>query len=458
MNRINSHSYISHSVAPPYRAWPIVAMFVAVAFFGTVAASGIETNWPQWRGPQANGAATDADPPIDWGEEENIRWKTPLPGKGHSTPVVWDNQLFLTAAIPSGEALPPRYSGAPGAHDNLPITHRHRFVVLSIDRQTGSILWQVRVHEALPHEGGHVSGSLASASPVTDGERVYAYFGSYGIYCLNFNGDVLWQRQLGIMHSKHGHGEGASPALFGDSLVVNCDHEGESFLAVLNKHTGEPLWRAKREEVTSWSSPVVVVQEDAPQVVVSGTERVRGYRLKTGEVIWECGGLSANISASPVYADGVVYVGSSYEKRALLAIRLAGASGDLTNTDHVLWRTRRGTPYVPSPLLYEGGLFYLSHYQSILTRVVAETGEPAPGPVRLNGLGNIYASPVAAAGRVYVTDLDGATVVVDHAKPTRVLALNRLDDSFSASAALVGREMFLRGEKNLYCIAEDAPR
>ncbi|MFQ5417616.1 MAG: PQQ-binding-like beta-propeller repeat protein [Myxococcota bacterium] len=342
------------------------------------------------------------------------------------------------------------------AHDNAPVTRRQEFAVLAIDRLSGKTLWKRILRKGLPHAGAHKTGTLASASPVTDGEHLLVSFGSQGLYCLDLDGELQWQKDLGDMQVKHGHGEGSSPVLHGETVVVNWDHEGQSFLVALDKRSGKELWRALRNEVTSWSTPIVVADGDSPQVIVSGTKRVRGYDLRTGEVIWECGGLSHNIVASPVAADGMVFVASSYEKRAMLAIRLDGAEGDITGTDRVAWVRRRRTPYIPSPLLYRGWLYFLSHYQGILSRVKAETGEEPHGPFRLRGMYDIYASPVAAAGRVYITDRDGTTAVLGHgADKLEVLAVNRLEDSFSASAAVAGKELYLRGERYLYCIAKD---
>ncbi len=412
-------------------------------------------NWPQWRGPLATGVAPNGDPPTDWSEEKNIRWKTELPGLGHSTPIVWGDRIFLTAAEPFGEAGEPKYSDAPGAHDNLPVTHQHRFIVLAVNRRDGKIAWQRAVHEALPHEGGHYTGSLASASPVTDGEHVFFFFGSYGLYCFDLAGKLVWKKDLGRMNSKHGHGEGASPALYGDTLIVNWDHEDRSFVVAFDKNTGEQRWKVNRDEVTSWASPIVVEQDGKPLVVISGTNRVRGYDLATGDVIWQCGGMSSNIVASPVSADGIVYTGSSYEKRVMLAIRLDGAKGDITDSRQVVWTRNHRTPYVPSPLLMGERLYFLGHYQGILTRLIAKTGEEGDGPFRLSGITNVYASPVGAAGRVYITDLDGTTLVLSDTEIPRVLAVNRLDEGIAASAAIVGKEIFLRGRKHLYCIASE---
>ena len=254
--------------------------------------------------------------------------------------------------------------------------------MLAVDRRDGTILWQKTVREAIPNEGIHYTGSYASSSPVVDGEHLFAFFGSYGLH--------------------------------GDTLIVNWDHEGPSFLVAFDKRTGRERFKVARDEPTSWATPVVVEHRGKHQVIVSGTNRVRGYDLASGRVIWECGGLSANVVASPVAAQGMVYAGSSYDTRNLLAIRLEGAKGDITGTDRVAWTRHRGPPYVPSPLLYEDALYFIYHYQGILTRLHATTGEERPGPVRLRGLANIYASPVGAAGRVYITDLDGATLVITH--------------------------------------------
>ncbi|MDA1141133.1 MAG: PQQ-like beta-propeller repeat protein [Planctomycetota bacterium] len=413
-------------------------------------------NWPQWRGPLGTGVAPHANPPIEWSEDKNIRWKVELPGKGHSTPVIWGDRIFLTSAAPFGEALPPKTSGAPGGHDEVPITHKHKFIVTAFNRLDGKILWQRTVREELPHEGGHITASLASASPVTDGEHLFAYFGSWGLYCLDMDGNLKWQTDLGKMHTTHGHGEGSSPALYGETLVVNWDQEGQSFIVVFDKRTGKERWKVKRDEMSSWSTPLIVNQDGKPQVIISGSKRVKGYDLATGKVVWECGGMSVeNVVATPVASGGIVYAGSSYDRQAMMAIRYDGAEGDITGTERVLWSRARGTPYVPSPLLYGDALYFHYHFQGLLTRVNAVTGEDQPGPFRLNGIRMVFASPLGAAGRVYVSDRYGATLVFRDGNEPEVLALNRLDDSFSASPAASGRELYLRGEKHLYCIAEN---
>ena len=413
-----------------------------------------QDQWAQWRGPLGNGVAPQADPPVTWSEEKNVRWKVALPGKGHSSPVVWGDRLFLTTAMAHGEPVDPPVGRRPGEHDNTLKVQTNTFIVLAINRKDGKVLWQTTVRDQVPHEGRHNTGSFASASPVTDGERVYAFFGSHGLYCLDWNGKVLWQRDLGDMHSKHGHGEGSSPALFGETLVVNWDHEGPSFAVAFDKRTGKERWRNERDEPSSWSTPHIVTGHGDPQVVNSAANRIRSYDLASGALIWECGGLSHNVVAGPVSGDGILVAGSSYEKQAILGIHLDGATGDITGTDQVAWFEHYDTPYVPALLLYQGNVYYLRHYQGVLTCRNAQTGEVVYGRTRLPGIRNVYSSPVAAANRIYITSMDGATVVFTAGSEPEILAQNSLDDSFSASAALVGKELFLRGEQSLYCIAE----
>ena len=412
--------------------------------------------WSQWRGPQANGVAPFATPPVRWSETNNLRWKISLPGKGHASPIVCGDLVFILTAVPVGAAQPPVLDSAPGVHDSLPVTHRHQWVIEAIQRRDGAVRWTKTLREDWPHEGGHVTGSLASNSPVTDGEHLYVFLGSRGLHCLALNGTLLWSKDLGRMHTLHSHGEGSSPVIHGDTLLVCWDHEGDSFLYAFDKRTGAPRWKVARDEKTSWSTPLVVEFEGKAQVIVSATKRVRGYDLETGAQLWECAGLTDNVVSSPVATgNGLVITGNSYYQQAMLAIRLSGAKGDLTSTDRVAWRLNRSTPYVSSPLIYGDTLYFVRHNQNILNRLDPETGSPRGLPIRLEGINDfIFSSPVGAAGRLYVTARDGATVVLRHNRENEILAVNRLEDSFSASPALVDGELYLRGERFLYCLAE----
>ena len=358
--------------------------------------------------------------------------------------------------MPVGKAEKAVYDDAPGVHDSVPVTHRHQFLALAVKRRDGSITWSKVLREEWPHEGGHETGSLASNSPVTDGEGGYAFFGSRGLYCLDLKGELRWQKDLGRMHTLHAHGEGSSPLLYGNTLIVCWDHEGESFLYAFDKRTGDQLWKAARDEKTSWSTPLIVEEESKTQVIVSATKRVRGYDISTGAQLWECAGLTDNVVSSPVYYRGIVIAGNSYYSQAMVAIRLKGAKGDISGTDHVVWKLNRLTPYVSSPLLYDDTLYFIRHNQNILSRLDPVNGKPRGEPLRLEGIRDfIFSSPVGASGRIYITGRDGSTVVLRHDRENGVLAVNHLDDSFSASAAIAGSELYLRGERFLYCLSKD---
>ncbi len=411
--------------------------------------------WPAWRGPLGNGVSPRANPPVQWSETNHVRWKIPLAGQGHASPVVFGDHVYLLAAVPVGEARKPVHDSAPGVHDSVPVTHVHRFVALAIRRADGRIAWQTTLREEFPHEGGHETGSLASASPVTDGESLFAFLGSRGLHALGSDGQLRWSRDLGRMSTLHSHGEGSSPVVHGDTLVVCWDHEGASFLHALDKRTGAQRWKVARDEKTSWATPLIVVHQGRPQVICSATKRVRSYDLETGALLWECGGLTDNVVASPVHADGLVIAGNSYYRQAMFAVRLEGARGDLTNTDQVVWRLNRMTPYVASPLLYGDTLYFLRHNQNILSRHAPATGRPRGEPLRLEAIGDfIFASPVGAANRIYIAARDGTTVVLGHSRENPVLAVNRLADAFSATPAPVDDELYLRGERFLYCLSE----
>lgn len=418
-------------------------------------AFGATSVWPAWRGPAANGTSPDATPPLNWSETNHVRWKLPLAGQGHASPIIVGNRVIVLVAAPFGDAQPAVHDSAPGVHDSVPVTHRHRYSVLAVNRTDGRVQWQTKVREDWPHEGGHTTGSQISGSPVTDGKFIYANFGSRGLFCLDTYGAIRWQKDLGRMQTLHAHGEGSSPVLHGELLIVNWDHEGGSFLCALDKRTGETRWKVARDEKTSWSTPLLVEQDGRTQLVVSATQRIRSYDPADGTLLWECAGLTDNVVASPVFHRGLVIAGNSYYTQSMLAIRLAGARGDVTGTTNIAWSMKRLTPYVASPLLYGDTLYHLRHNQNVLVRLDPATGESRGALLRVEGIRDfIFASPVGAAGRIYVTGRDGTTVVLRHDAENAPLAVNRLDDRFSASAALVDGELYLRGEKSLYCLAE----
>ena len=517
-------------------------------------------NWPQWRGPSGTGAAPAATPPTEWSETKNVKWKVKIPGEGTATPIIWNNQVFIQAAIPTGKKVeaaatksdsspaapaaarqtaPPAPSsssrlldrfdvnkdgkisrsevpegtlrdvfdrmvsqykldpdktysraelekimgvsastenrpdagnqpgsgnppqrrpggggpGGPGGMRSVRPTEPYQFVLMCLDRQTGKVLWQQVACEQLPHEGHHPDGSFASASPVTDGTHVLAYFGSRGLHCYDMNGKLQWSQDFGDQRVAAGFGEGSSPTLYGDTVIVNWDHEGESFIIALNKNTGETLWKKSRDERTSWSTPLVVEHGGKPQVITTASRKIRSYDLTSGELIWECSGLTPNVIPSPVSADGMLYATSGFQGAALLAIRL-GRTGDLTGTDAIAWSHRRSTPYVPSPLLYGDKLYFYANNNAVLSCFDVKSGRALIEAQRLQGLQGVYASPIGAGGKIYLVGRDGGTIVLKESDKLEVLATNRLGDRFDASPAVVGKELYLRGREFLYCIAE----
>ena len=408
------------------------------------------SSWPHWRGPNGNGLVDRGDPPVEWSETKNIRWKVKIPGMGHATPIVWGDRIFVQTAVQTDKAVENAGTGGPSTP---PFLFQYR--VLALDRKNGKVLWEKTVREAHPHEGMHPTSSFASTSGTTDGERLYAYFGSQGLYCFDLDGNPKWEVDLGDTRIRSSWGEGSSPTIYGNTMVINWDHEGESFIVALDKRTGKELWRTARDEATSWSTPLVVKHGDKAQVIVSASRRTRSYDLATGDLIWECGGLGSNVVPTPLYANGVVYVTSGHRNPAMQAILLDKAKGDITGSDAVLWVIDQNTPYVSSPLLYGDRLYFLRNRNAILSCYNARTGEMVYGPQRLEGMKSVYASLVGVRNRVYIAGLEGTTLVIKNGPEYEVVASNAIDEGIAASPVVVGDDLYLRGDQHLYCIAKN---
>ena len=419
-------------------------VLVPVALLAAAPDPAAQRYWPQWRGPEATGVSRHADPPVEWSETKNIRWKVEIPGRGSGSPIVWGDRIFLLSAVPigvsGGASHAPRGGVAP--------RDVHRFVVLAIDRRTGKTIWERTAREQRPHEASHQdNGTYASSSAITDGRRVYAWFESQGMYVYDMDGTLLWDKDLGDKRMRNQFGEGSTPVLYGDRLVIVWDQEGgQSFIVSLDAATGRELWRVNRDEIDTWATPLVVEHAGRAQVVVPGMNRVRSYDLETGRVVWENAGVTMNPIPSPVFGDGLVFVMSGFRGNKLHAIRVADAS--------IAWSLDRDTPYVPSPLLYDGVLYFLKTNSGILSALDAKTGAPHYQLQRLDGVPNVFASPVGARGRVYLPGREGVTLVIKHGPTYEVLAKNKLDDGFDASPALVDGEILMRGQQFLYNIAE----
>ena len=442
-----------------------VCLGMAWAIPAAAQSSDAERFWGQWRGPDATGVARYGNPPTEWSETRNIRWKVEIPGRGSASPIVWDDKVFLLTAVPVGDPVPPAASAdAPptppagrGRGRGPRAIRLYRFTVMALDRQSGDVVWEQVALEAVPHEGyQEPNGTYASGSAVTDGEYLFAFFGSWGLYAYDMDGRLQWEVDLGTRFMRNAFGEGSTPALHGDTLVVTWDHiGGQSFIVALDTRTGEERWRANRDEIDTWATPLIVQHAGRAQVITPAMDRVYSYDLETGVIVWQSRGTTMNAIPSPVHADGVVYVMSGFRGNNLQAIRLADASGDIAATDAILWQLDRDTPYVPSPLLYDDALYVIKSNDGILSVFDPLTGEPHYQRQRLQGVPNVFASPVGAAGRVYIPGRDGTTLVIRHGDQYEVLASNTLDDGFDASPAIVDDEIYMRGYRYLYAIAEE---
>lgn len=415
-----------------------LCFIIALSFISTfVHAETYEDNWPTWRGPTPNGIALKGNPPTQWSEEENIKWKVPLPGLGSSTPIIWGDKIFIQTATQLSDTA----------------TNTYSFSVICINRKSGNTLWERVVREETPHEGHHRTGNYASYSPVTDGKLLWVSFGSRGLYCFDLDGNPKWNTDLIKMKTRNQFGEASSPALAGDAIVVLMDHEGQSKIAAFNKDTGDQLWEKPRNEATSWSSPTVIKVGDKIQVITCATKFVRSYDVTNGDIIWQCSGLTTNVIPTAVTGFGNVYCSSSYGGNSLMAIRV-DKTGDISGSDAISWQIGADAPYVPSPLLYDDKLYFLSGMKGSLSCYNAKTGEVYYTRQMLSDMKKVYASPLGVAGRVYIADRKGKVVVFKHGTEFSLLAENQLDDVFDASPVSVGDELYLRGAKNLYCIAK----
>jgi outer membrane protein assembly factor BamB len=413
--------------------------------------------WPHWRGPAHTGVA-DAAVPLTWSDTQNVRWKIEIPGRGHSTPVAAGDHLFLTTAIPTG-----RRTGAPaaggrggrGPGGGAGAGEEHRLEVLAVDRATGRIAWQRTAATVTPHEGyHHIYGSFASNAPATDGQRVYAFFGSHGLYAYDLDGTLAWHADPGIrMNMRLAFGEGSGVVIDEGRIFLQYDHQGPGAIVALSAADGKELWRTPRNDNSSWSTPLVVEHAGRRQLVVTADTKVRAYDVATGKVIWEAAGLGTNPIPQPVQFRDLVLVMSGHRDPRLMAIRL-GRTGDLTGTDAIVWETTRGASYTATPALHEGTLYVFAD-NGLLSAFDAATGEPYYAQARLPKPYANKASPLVANGRVYLASEDEDVVVVAAGAELDVLATNTLpDQSFIASPIAVGDTLYLRSRTHLFAIAE----
>ncbi len=431
-----------------------------------LAANATAGNWAHWRGPTGNGVAVDAQPPIRWSETENVKWRLAIPGRGSGSPVVWEDRVFVVTAVPT-EVVPTEVSGGqaparPGGAvprgqrrrraGRAPALAKLQFKVLCVNRQNGELLWERTAAEATPHQGTHSTNGFASASPCTDGKHLFAHFGSRGLYCYTLDGELKWKRDdLGQMNTRNSFGEGSSPTLAGDKILVPWDHEGQSYLFALDKRDGSTIWKTARDEPTCWATPLVIESKGKKQVIMNGETCVRAYDLETGSELWRCAGQTSRPAASPAAADGLVFVGSGFRGYFMAAFRPDGR-GDIEGSDHVAWSLDRDTPDIASPLLSQGRLYFYKEKTGVFSCLDAATGKPHYLAQRVPGLSRIYASPVAAGGYLFLTGRSGTTVVLEDGPKFNVVATNSVGETVDATPAPVDNQLFIRGERHLFCI------
>jgi len=436
----------------------IVGIALAVTGLGFLTEKAEAGNWPQWRGPDGSGISDEKNLPSEWSPTKNIKWKVPIDGRAHSSPIVWGNRIFLTTAV-EGSVVPGAKAVNHTGDDGKPFLHpdsvgadkKHTFKVICIDRDSGKIVWQSTAWEGTPYDNRHRKSSYAASTPATDGKLVYAFFGAEGLYAYDFKGKLAWKADLGKLGTV-GMGTGTSPILFDNLVIVQADEENgaASFIVAVDKNTGKEAWRTARKVQVSWSTPLLVRTSKRAELIASGTESVIAYDPATGKELWRHKGVESNAIPSPVANNEMVFLVAGFPAKIAMAIKL-GQSGDLTGTPNVAWTYAKGTAYVPSPILY-GDYLYLTTDRGILTAIDAKTGEVKYEGGRIPIPATFTASPVAFEGKILMTSEDGDTFIVKAGPQHQILGTNSVGEPVYASPAIADGRIFIRGEKNLYCI------
>jgi outer membrane protein assembly factor BamB len=431
----------------------------SVFYFSNANVAAKGANWSQFRGPDGQGVSTETGVPTEWGATKNVLWKTPIPGRGNSSPIIWGKRVFLTTAVEGAEV--------PGAQavkhvleggqvflhpDSVGANREHTFKVLCLDRDTGKILWERTAFVGTPYDNRHRRGSYAAPTPATDGKLVYAYFGSEGLYAYDFDGKLAWKQSLGKLGTL-GMGVGTSPVLYENLLIVQADTEEgkDSFIVGLDKKTGKEVWRTPRKVQASWATPLIVRTAKRAELITNGNEAVISYDPATGKELWHAKGVDSNAIPSPLSDGELVFVGSGFPRKITMAMRLGG-SGELKDKTDIVWTYDKGTAYVPSGILYQG-LVYLMNDKGILTCLDAKTGAVKYEGGRVPVPSTFMASPVAFGDVILLTSEDGDTFVVKAGAKHEIVRTNSLGEPVHSSPAIADEKLFIRGDQNLYCIA-----
>ena len=437
----------------------LLAACAFLAFILTTHGANSITNWSQFRGNDALGVADNPNLPDHWSTNENVAWKIELPGRGWSSPIVWGNRVFVTAVVSEGAMEDPKkglYFG--GERSDIP-SATHRWLVLCYDLSSGRQLWRREAHQGPPSNRLHVKNTYASETPVTDGERVYAYFGNVGLFCYDLDGQSLWSTNWSPVKTRNGWGSAASPVVQDGRVFVVNDNDEKSFVVSLEAKTGRQLWRMPRDEKSNWATPYIWKNEQRTELITCGTKRVRSYDLE-GTLLWELGGMSSIVIPTPFSKFGLLYVCSGYvgdKTRPIFAIK-PGASGDIslkpgeTNNTFIAWSQPTGAPYNPSPLLYRDQFYVLFDF-GFLSSYDARTGTEIYDKQRIRPEGNtaFTASPWAANGKLFALSEDGDTYVFAAGPEYKFLHKNSLDELCMSTPAIAGDQLLIRTFTKLYC-------
>ena len=420
-----------------------------------------DTAWHQFRGPGAMGVAENTALPETWSPTENVAWKSEIPGRGWSCPVVSGGRIFLTTAVSTTEEEPVKDGLYFGGERPAP-TATHEWRVICLDLASGRPLWEKTVHRGVPAQARHLKNSYASETPVTDGERVFAYFGNVGMFAFDLEGKPLWDRKWNEVKTRYGWGSAASPVLHRERIYLLNDNEDQSFLIALDRKTGEVVWKTDREEGSNWSPPFVWENGLRSEIVTTGSGKVRSYDLE-GKLLWSLTGLSSITVTSPFAADGLLYFGSGYvgdKKKPLFAIR-PGASGDIslmeeqTGNEFIAWCQKTAAPYMPTPVLYQGRLYVLLD-RGMFSAFDAKTGRQIYDRERLGGAAQFTASPLAWNGKIFCFSERGQTSVVVAGDTFRLLRQNELGERIMATPAIAGDSLLIRTDGHLWCLRKGA--
>jgi hypothetical protein len=441
------------------RAIPILIWVVAGASL-----SG--QHWPSFRGPNASGVADGHSTPVTWNAAtgENVVWKSPIPGVAVSSPIVWGDRVFVSTAVSSDPAAGIR-TGLYGDVEPVNDVSKHSWRVIALDKRTGKIVWDRTAHEGAPKTKRHPKSSQASPTPVTDGRHVVVSFGSEGLYAYDFDGKLLWTRDLGVLNAgwfydpDYEWGVGSSPIIWKNLVIVQCDIQAHSFIAAFDLETGKEAWRTAREEIPSWATPTIFENQGRAELVTQGTKFTRGYDPKTGKELWRLAGHSEITIPTPIIGPGVVIVTNGYRGvQPIYAIK-PGATGDITlktdqtTSEFIAWSTNRGGPYIPTPIIYGDHLYVLLN-NGALSAYNVKSGARVYQE-RLGGTGGSFsASPVAADGKIYCASEDGDVFVVKAGPTYELIAKNSIGQVVMATPAISDGLIIVRGLKDIFALGE----